>query len=377
MKTILIIISSFGIGGAEAQTASLISNLKGFKIHILCLGGAKSLVERIDLQKVEAIQFLNKKSRYELLPLLVRARTFARSVAPDVIYCVNLYPILFGYFAKIVSRGCCRLIASIHTTEFRGPYSSFVFNVIYKRLINRVDHLIFVSQQQRNFWLTNHGVANPHTTVIHNGIDLERFKKFHLSEAQKDLLRSELGLGSSDLVLCMCTALRPEKNHLLALSALRRVLIRGIRAKLLIVGDGPMRPKLEKAIAENKLREHVFLVGSKDDVRPYLAVSDVFLLTSSAVETFSIAVLEAMAMGKPVLAPNIGGLSEQVYHGENGFLFEKNNMSQLVDYITLLHKERLIERMGLAGLRIVEQFDEKNMAGRYEDLFKQILGKRK
>ncbi len=369
---LLFLVSSLGIGGAERQTISLINNLENFDVHLLSLSATNDLVGEISSGKLKSFRSLNKKNRFDLLRLLAKVSSIIRSVAPDIIYLVNSYPVLFGYLSKVLSGSHYKLVASLHSTSFRNTYSSLLFRSVYRPLLNKLDHIVFVSKVQRDFWQTHYDIRNVNTSVIYNGISLAKFRNFRLADVDKQKLRAQLGLQESDLVFCMCTALRPEKNHLLAISALQRLLNDKIPARLVIVGEGQMRKQIETVLNRNNLTSSVHLVGAKQDIRPYLALANVFLLTSSSVETFSIAVLEAMAMGKPIIAPNIGGLCEQVFHGKNGFLFQKDNERQLVECIINMYKNGMIESMGSSSREIVSQFDEKIMARKYERLFTRL-----
>ena len=104
---------------------------------------------------------------------------------------------------------------------------------------------------------------------------------------------------------------------------MRRLRDSGVPAKVLIIGDGPRRGEIERQIAELQLTGHAVIAGHRNDVRPYIACCDVMTLTSHVVETFSIAALESMALGKPMVLTRIGGAEEQVRHGTNGFLYER------------------------------------------------------
>jgi len=368
---VCILISSLIIGGAEKQTISLINNIDNVDIYLISLGTDRTLIDEVNLQKIKGVEFLNKKSRLDIFPLVKKINKVLKNINPDVVYCVNLYPLLFAFLVKNIFRQHYKLIPSIHTTIFRNKYSLFIFKWLYKPILNSIDHIIFVSRHQKNYWQNIYGVRNAHTVVIHNGIDLDKFVNFSLSLDEEDSLRKEINISKNELLLCMCTALRPEKNHLLAVSALKKIREKNIPAKLLIIGDGPMRIRIENAIYHAKLENKIILLGSKKDIRPYVKISDIFLLTSST-ETFSIAVLEAMALGKPVIAPDIGGLSEQIFHKRNGFLFKPNDVNELVDYVIKIYKEKLINEMGKESLRIVKQFDSKLMAKKYKQLFEYV-----
>jgi glycosyltransferase involved in cell wall biosynthesis len=117
------------------------------------------------------------------------------------------------------------------------------------------------------------------------------------------------------------------------------------------------------------LRAQVHITGTLADVRPAIAACDAMVIPSRAVETFSIAALEAMALGKPMLMSDIGGAREQVEPGDHGLLHAPGDVEALATHIRRLADPRLRRRMGeRARERVVASFDVGAMARRYEGL---------
>jgi glycosyltransferase involved in cell wall biosynthesis len=118
-------------------------------------------------------------------------------------------------------------------------------------------------------------------------------------------MRRVLGLADGDYVVGMCAVFRPEKNHLQLVEAVAKLRARGIPARALLIGDGPMRPAIESRARDLGVAADVVIAGFHQDVRPLLAASDVVALPSTSVETFSLAALEAMALARPVVLSDI------------------------------------------------------------------------
>jgi glycosyltransferase involved in cell wall biosynthesis len=109
------------------------------------------------------------------------------------------------------------------------------------------------------------------------------------------------------------------------------------------------------------------ITGLRQDIRSYVAACDAVALCSDAVETFSLAALEAMALGRPVVHSDIGGAAEMIRPGENGFLFPVGDTEALVDRLTRLLDRSGRERMGRKAREMVEaRFSERAMVDRYE-----------
>jgi glycosyltransferase involved in cell wall biosynthesis len=155
------------------------------------------------------------------------------------------------------------------------------------------------------------------TTVIHNAIDLEEFAPAEPDAVRR--LRASLQLEPQDLVVGYVGRLHPEKGVHHLVEAAPAILAAEPRARLLLVGDGPQRAELEQRVAELGLGERVSLRGFEADVASMLSVLDVAVFPSLT-EGFPNVVLEAMAVGKPVVASDVEGIAELLDQGETGLL---------------------------------------------------------
>jgi glycosyltransferase involved in cell wall biosynthesis len=168
-------------------------------------------------------------------------------------------------------------------------------------------------------------------------------------------------------------ALRPEKNHELFLELGRRVLRQLPNARFVIVGDGLRRRDLERRAAEMGLGSSVLFLGSRKDVPRLLAAMDVFALTSHN-EANPISILEAMSVGLPVVATNVGSIHEAVSEGRTGFLIPAGDSVQFTDRVLgLLSDDAQRAAMGAAAREtVVEQWSIDSMVSGYEQLIESI-----
>lgn len=362
---VLCLVSSLCVGGAEKHTVTLANLLNSgtFNVHLGYLKPVTALLSQVREELAGRTFCLNVGKGIEI-SAISRLRTFIDSHEIDVVIATHEYAALYALMARYGARRIPRLIEVFHATGYLGLKSRLQMQ-LYRPVFRRCDLLVYVSEKQREYW-RGRGFAAKRDIVIHNGVDLERFRD-RSDSSQREALRAQCGFSADDLLIGICAALRPEKAHGDLLMALSRLRERGISAKALIVGDGPERSAIEQRIAELNLSRHVFITGFKDDVRPYLAICDVIVLASHSIETFSIAALEAMAMGKPLVLTRIGGAEEQVIAGQNGFLYEPGDIEALSDKLAALQLESTRKRMGTASRERVEAlFSEGRMIEQFE-----------
>jgi len=146
------------------------------------------------------------------------------------------------------------------------------------------------------------------------------------------------------------------------------------RAKIVMVGDGPERSRVEALALEAGIAEHVEILGELDDVRGLLSVADAFLLPS-AQESFGLAALEAMACGVPVVASRVGGLPEVITDGLTGYLRDPDDHEGMAAAVLdLLDDPSLRQRVAhLARASVVDRFDEDRVVPMYEALYERLL----
>jgi glycosyltransferase involved in cell wall biosynthesis len=348
---LLFIVNSLEVGGAEKQVVTLLNHLDGgqFRLHLAYLKSGDRLLGQLDTGKLDTLTCCNVSRGVEQrairqLAALIQAHSI------DALICTNMYSMLYGYLARARTRPGPKLATVFHTTLLR-TYKEKAQMLLYRQLFRRNDLLIYVSENQRDRW-RDWGLRAAADAVVQNGIDVDHFSTERTPRHEH--LRASLGLTEADYVIGLCSGLRPEKAHGDLLHALARLRGRGVAAKALLIGDGPERSRIESITAELGLREHVIITGLQEDVRPYIACCDVMTLVSHT-ETFSLAALESMALGKPLVMSDIGGASEQVVHGQTGLLFEPHDIAALTEQLTALGSPELRARMGAAAARRVRE----------------------
>ncbi|HEX5477207.1 MAG TPA: glycosyltransferase, partial [Burkholderiales bacterium] len=277
---------------------------------------------------------------------------------------VNAYALLYATLALFGSRVRAPLAVTWHTTLVQGVKERLKM-LYYRPFFWNADCLVFVCDAQRRYWLAR-GVSARSNKVIHNGVDARHWAPFSLEERRR--LRGALGFADGDYVIGISAVMRPEKNHLELVKALALLRRRGIGARALMIGDGPMRAAVEERARRLGIAASVTITGLQQHVRPFLGACDAVALTSRT-EALSLAAIEAMSLGKPVVHSDVGGAAEMILPGHNGFLYPPGDTAALVERLSLLAQPAARERMGEQARRTVEgQFTEVAMVDRYEQL---------
>jgi glycosyltransferase involved in cell wall biosynthesis len=202
--------------------------------------------------------------------------------------------------------------------------------------------------------------------VIHNGIDISHFCE---QPAARSAVRHALGIADTDYLIGTAALLRKEKNLLQLVEAVARLRQQGLRARALLIGDGEERQAILNRARDLNISNAIFITGLQQDVRPYIAACDVMTLCS-VTETFSLAALEAMALGKAIVLSDVGGASEMVVPRWNGMLFPVNDTDAYVERLAALSDPAVSAHMGSNARHLMERrFSATLMVDRYEMLF--------
>ena len=374
MTPILFLINDLRFGGAEKHAISLLNAIdtQRFSLHLICLNRVDDLLPQLDTGRLSGFVQLERQSRLNFKSVGTIA-DYCKQHDISIIVCVNEYAMIYAFAAHLIAGHPSRLVEIFHTTDLPNRYEKLKMDLLYRRLFAAFDSIVFVSGNQHEYWTQARHLRTRQAITIRNGIDLELFRLPPDSE-RSGKVREHHGFTRQDYVLGICAALRPEKRHVDILQALAKVGKDGLRVKLLIIGDGVERPNIESAIQRLGLENSVRITGFQTDVRPSMDVCNAMAMASTSVETFSIAVLEAMAMGKPVISSRIGGASEQIEDGVTGLLFEPGNIDELAMCITRLADTELQLTMGEAARRKVEsEFTMEQMLRQYEELFEKLV----
>ncbi len=368
---LLFITGSLVHGGAERHTITLANRLaeRGHECHLAYIKDDSSQLGR--LRGAASVRCLHARRYLDLGALKQLAALMAR-VQPTSVVAVNQYPLLYATLARRwagrTGPNLAPLTVTFHSTFVQGAKEQLKM-LYYRPLFWNADCLAFVCEAQRRHWLARM-VSARRNEVIYNGVDLEYWRPGGSEE--RTTIRRVVGLADTDYAIGMCAVLRPEKNHLQLVDAIAALRRRGIAARALLIGDGPQRGAIEARARAAGVSADVVITGFQQDVRPFVAACDVLAITS-VTEALSLAAIEAMALGRPVVHSDVGAAAELIQPGHQGFLFPVGDHALLVDRLALLADPDARRRMGARARETVEtRFAERAMLDRYESLLLEI-----
>ena len=280
-----------------------------------------------------------------------------------------------GILGRLAAR-CAGVPVVVHTyhgrvEEVHGcSLKSRFFRACERRAASWSDALIAVSEETVRLCLSGGiGTADQYR-MIHNGIDLRYFMDYRSVE------QTSLGLEGKPIIGTI-GSLKEEKGLDVLLRSLSGLVQRYPHIQLCVIGDGPLRVSLEEEARQLGIGDRVHFPGIVADVRPWLAVFDLFV-TPSIREGLPTVLLEAMAMGCPVIASRVGGVPEIIRDGENGLLVPARDSALLEEAIgQLAGSSEMRTRMGEAGRRrVAEEFAQERMLKLLEEEYEQLLAAR-
>ena len=303
---------------------------------------------------------------------LFRLRSFLRREHYSV---VHTHTSKGGFVGRLAARlaGVPVVVHTVHGFAFHehSPIPVGVFYSMLERVASRwCDRVVSVSEFHRQ-WAQELGICGPDKILaIPNGIARQNLTA-STSPAE---IRQNLGVERQDLVILSMGRLAPDKGleHLIeAASVLRR---RGQRFRIVLAGDGPLREQLERLARDLDVSDHVTFLGYREDIPDLLAACDLVVLPSLR-EGLSIALLEAMAAGKPIVATNIGSNSSVARGADMALLVPTCDPQALCDAILRCGEDpELRTRLGSNARRRFEtRYTEERMLNSYKRLYLDLV----
>lgn len=358
------IITSMPVGGAETLLVNLIRHMDrtAFSPEVICLKEAGELGIELAAEIPVYANLLLSKWDVSILP---RLAYLLRRGKTDAVVTVGAGDKMFwGRLAAKLARVPV-ICSALHSTGWPDGVGR-----LNRWLTPLTDGFIAVAPPHAEYLTEQEKFPVERVFTIPNGVDINRFCPNH---AERAWLRSELGIAGEAQVVGIVAALRPEKNHAQFIKAARDVLRHYPNTHFVIVGEGSERQSIEADLADCRHRSRFHLLGNRSDTERILAGLDLFCLTSRN-EANPVSILEALSCCVPVVAPDVGSISQTVINGTTGILTKPLRWEETAAAMTsVLQDPARAARLGRAGRVLVRDYwSLQNMVQGYETLLTDI-----
>ena len=316
-KTVVHLTYSFNVGGLERVIVNLIQNSRRDNVRHVII--TQTPGQALAAQAGDDVDFycLDKQPGNDIRSHL-RLYRLLRRLKPDVLHTYN-----FGTFEYQLVAWLARVPVRIHAEHGRdGEYDERVRQrrtLVRKLVLPFVNHFVVVSPDLHQWAQDSLQLRPPKLQFVYNGIDTVAFACNRQIDPAQPFTFIAVG------------RLAEVKNHLLLIDAFARLQTQvPQQARLQIVGDGPMREALANHITQLNLQQDVTLLGNRDDIPRLMCDADAFVLSSNY-EAMPMTALEAMASGLPVIATDVGGVSNIVRHNVTGLLVPASDPEALAN----------------------------------------------
>lgn len=329
-----------GIGGVETLLLSMAKNLdrSRFDIYIgvFKMGYVASYFEEAGVKVVEIPR--KGKFDFQTIPMLMK---IIRELEIDMIHTHGHFPGFVGRIAgKLIGK---KVISTYHLALHEDGHPYFT-KILTKMTLPLADYVTFVSRGvEESFYnesmVFDKGLIGKRTHfTIYNGVDLNGIDRV-VSTVDKNTVRKELSVSRDEVLLLSVGRLTEQKGHRYLITAIAEVVKHCLNAKLLIFGEGELKSALKSLIKDYALADRIRIMPPTRDIFKVMVGSDIFVLPSLW-EGLPMGLIEAMAIGKPVVASNVTGVNELITSGVNGILVESKNPEALFEAIVKVIKDK-------------------------------------
>lgn len=364
---VLHIVISLDHGGLERQIVLLTQARNRAKVestYICCLDDPGALAGELAPDEVMCVQAHRHRFPYDKSAV----RNIRQLIADRQIDVVHSHNLAAQQYAVLATKGVG--VGHIHTQHGPNPHNDGLRDRWRIRwLRSHTDKFVAVSENTRSVMLAR-GMPSDRTLTISNCIDTDRF----VPVATPDKARRTVGIPEGSFVVGTVARFTTEKNLPLLVAAFSLFSRHCPSAFLVLVGDGPEMPAVERAVRDGGIEGRCLIPGLQSDTVPWLSAMSVFCLSSNS-EGTPVALLEAGAMVIPAVVTHVGGNAEIVQNGVNGFVVKANNCNEFSDALSHLYRDApLRKRMGIEARRIVEErYSLDRTLASYEEVYETVF----
>ncbi len=378
---VLHIITRLDKGGSAENTFLTVKGLDKKRYDVTLMSGPvqdpsqerRSQVEECGVQYIHIPVLVRKVNVvYDAIALFKIWRFLAKKKF-DIVHTHTSKAGLLGRFAAKFA-GVPLVVHTPHGHVFFGyfgPLKTKIF-ILLEKLANRMtDKIVALTHREKADYISYRTCPEEKMTVIHSGVELNKFQEYPLAEKTK--LKKEVRLPEDSFVVGTAGRLVPVKGPEFLIKASQTIIPKHPNTYFLFAGDGPLKKDLQKKAKEAGEEKNIVFLGWRDDIAHILSIFDVFCLPSLN-EGMGRVLVEAMANGIPIVASEVGGIPDLVTPGKNGFLVPPKNPEELANHIQILiEDEEKRKKMGESGKKMAQRFSHKTMVEKIAELYEELL----
>jgi glycosyltransferase involved in cell wall biosynthesis len=330
------------------------------------------LINRLKKKGVKAL-VLQRRRKFDFF-IFFRLIKLLRKINPDIIHMHGYLSIFYGIPAALVNRTPIKVV-TLHASPIPSGQTKILsklmlyLGIAYQMLKISKTYLIAVS---KDIYDSHKKVRNINPfcmEVIHNGIDIEEIRTH-----EPTLKRYDIGINESDFLIGIIGRIDKNKGHIYLIKAAKKLISEGKSIKVVIIGEGALQNDLKAYCTLNQLGRNIHFLGFKKNIIDFLYLIDV-LVISSLHEGIPYILLEAMAIGVPVIATDVGGIPEVIKDNLNGLLVPSKDSEAIASRIHLLMEDATIrDRLSKSALEILNQrFSQKVMTQSTINVYNKLL----
>lgn len=356
-KQIIFIFGSIKTGGYQTINVTIANQLvkRGFSVRLLLL--SDNAKHYYSLDKSIAIDNI-KHSKRKPIKFVFQLYKYLRSFPRSIIITNNILDYTYTKVSTLLLKKT-PVFWAIHYTKPSTKKKLIVHKFIAFFLKMFSNNFISIHRSQIQFYKKTYGFNEMDFNLIYNGVNINRFRPLN-----KEINKTDY--NSFNIV--HVASIKPLKDQRTLLKAVNYLNQTVDKWKLYIAGEdrANMLPELKSYLIENKIKDKVYFLGNTENISSLLTNSDVFVLTSTT-EALPVSIMEAMACGLPIISTNVGGCSELVADGENGFLTKVKDFEGIGKKLReLYYDDEMKKRMGEESRnRAVKFFSEEKMIKGY------------
>ncbi|MCH4823149.1 N-acetyl-alpha-D-glucosaminyl L-malate synthase BshA [Gramella lutea] len=373
MKIAIVCYPTFGGSGVVATELGLALSRRGHEVHFVTYKQPvrlETISSHIRFHEVNVPEYpLFHYQPYELA-LSSKLVNVVKNYGVELLHVHYAIPHAYaGYMAKkmLEEEGISiPMVTTLHGTDITLVGNHPFYKPAVTFSINNSDFVTSVSDSLKEDTLKFFEIRKE-IEVIPNFIDVNKFKKQIFTDCQRDLMAHD-----DEMIITHVSNFRKVKRVEDVVKIFYHIQ-KNLKARLMMVGEGPQREVAEKLVRELGLRDRVLFLGQSNEIDKILCFSDLFLLPSET-ESFGLAALEAMVHSVPVISSNTGGLPEVNEHNFSGFLHDVGDVKAMSESaISILGDREKLTKFKKQARIAAEKFDINNIVPMYEELYQKAL----